>query len=79
VIFDGHGSNVTLEAIEQAQTFELDMDTLPSHTSHALQPLDITYFKPFKTTFKKERDRAIINRNYIKLNKIVLVGWWTKH
>jgi hypothetical protein len=35
LIIDGHGSHVTLEAIEQAQTFGLDMITLPSHTSHA--------------------------------------------
>jgi hypothetical protein len=56
VIFDGHGSHVTLEAIEQAQIFELDMVTLPSHTSHTLQSLDITCFKPFKTTFKKEKN-----------------------
>jgi hypothetical protein len=35
-IFDGHGSHVTLEAIEQTQPFELDMVTLPSHTSHAM-------------------------------------------
>jgi hypothetical protein len=35
-IFNGYGAHVTLEAIEQAQTFRLDMVTLPSHTSHAL-------------------------------------------
>lgn len=30
----------------------LDFITLPSHTSHTLQPLDVACFKPFKTTFK---------------------------
>jgi hypothetical protein len=35
-VFDVHGFHVTLEAIEQAQVFKLDMFTLPSHTSHAL-------------------------------------------
>jgi hypothetical protein len=35
-IFDGHGSHVTFKAIEQAQSFEVDMGTLLSHTSHAL-------------------------------------------
>jgi len=40
-ILDGHGSHVTFEAIEQAQKFGLDMITLLSHTSHALQPLDV--------------------------------------
>jgi hypothetical protein len=66
LILDGHGSFVTLEAIEQAQEFGLDMIILPSHTSHALQPL--AYFKPFKTTFRKERDTIMINRNYIELD-----------
>ncbi len=39
--------------LEQTMTFGLDMITLPSHTSHALQPLDVSCFNPFKTTFKK--------------------------
>jgi hypothetical protein len=36
LIIDGHGSHVTLEAIEQAYEVGLDMITFPSHTSHAL-------------------------------------------
>jgi hypothetical protein len=35
-IFDGHGSHVTFEAIEQAQTFGFNLVILPSHTSYAL-------------------------------------------
>jgi hypothetical protein len=34
----------------------LDLLILPSYTSHALQPLDVSVFKPFKTFFKKYRD-----------------------
>jgi hypothetical protein len=41
LILDGHGSHVTFEAIERTKEFGLDMITLPSHTSHALQPLDM--------------------------------------
>jgi hypothetical protein len=55
-ILDRHGSCVTLDPIEEIQKFGLDMITLPSHTSHALQLLNATCFKPFKTTFRKERD-----------------------
>jgi hypothetical protein len=51
------------------------MTNLPFHTSHALQPLDVACFKPFKTTFEKERDGAMANKNYIKLNKIILAAW----
>jgi hypothetical protein len=67
-IFNGHGSHVTLEAIEQTETFKLDMVTLPSHTSHALQPLDVVCFKPFKIAFRKEKNTTMINRNYIELD-----------
>jgi methionine aminopeptidase len=55
------------------------MVTLHSHTSHALQPLDVTCFKPFNTTFKKEKNTIMINKNYIELDKIVLADGWTKH
>jgi hypothetical protein len=64
-ILDGHGSHITLEVIEQAKEFGLDIITLPSHTSHALQPLDVVCFKPFKTTFRKERNITMVKRNYI--------------
>jgi len=56
LILDGHGSHVTLEAISQAQAFGLDMVTLLAHTSHVLQPLDVSCFKPFK----KERNNAMV-------------------
>jgi len=56
LILDGHGSHVILEAIEHASQFGLDMFILLAHTSHALQPLDVKYFKPFKFAFRKEKD-----------------------
>jgi hypothetical protein len=37
LIMDGHGSHVTLEAIEQVQQIGLDIITLCFHTSHVLQ------------------------------------------
>jgi hypothetical protein len=42
LILDGDGCHVTIEAIEHAQPFGLDMITLPFHTSHVLQPLDVS-------------------------------------
>ncbi len=55
LILDGHGSHVTLKGIEQAQTFGLDMVILPSHSSHALQPLNVNYFKTKKKLHLKRR------------------------
>jgi hypothetical protein len=55
LILNGHGSHVTFKTIRQVQTFGLDMITLSCHTSHALQPLNVNYFKPFKYAFKKKK------------------------
>jgi hypothetical protein len=35
----------------------------------------VACFKAFKTTFEKERDGAMANKNYIKLDKITLAAW----
>jgi hypothetical protein len=58
--------------IEQVQEFGLYMVTLLCHTSHALRPLDVNCFKPFKTTFKKEKDIAMVRNNHYEPNKCTL-------
>jgi hypothetical protein len=72
---DGHDSHVTLEAIKQAHEFGLYMVTFPTHTSHALQPLNVFYSKSFKITFKKEKNVTMSNSNYMEFDKITLAGW----
>jgi hypothetical protein len=54
------------------------MITLPSQKSHALQPLDVACFKPFKIVFRKEKNTTMVRRNYTKLDKIALMGWVDK-
>ena len=56
LIMDGHNSHVTLDVAHAAQKVGLDLSTIPSHTSHVTQPLDVSIFKPFKTALKKYRD-----------------------
>lgn len=36
LVLDGYGSHITLEVVQQAHKFGLDMITLLTHTSHAL-------------------------------------------
>ncbi len=51
------------------------MSTLPSHSSHVLQPLNVFCFKPFKITLKKVGDVIMFRNNHMEPNKITLVGW----
>ncbi|KAH9291763.1 hypothetical protein KI387_043047 [Taxus chinensis] len=57
LIFDGHGSHVALQTVEEANKLGIDLITLPAHTSHKLQPLDVSVFSPFKTYFRAERSK----------------------
>jgi hypothetical protein len=54
------------------------MGTFRSHISHALQPLDVGCFKPFKTIFKKKKGNVIVRNNHSKLSKHALASWVDK-
>ncbi len=41
-ILNGHNLHVTIDVVHKTMNVGLDLITLPSHTSHALQPLDIS-------------------------------------
>jgi hypothetical protein len=51
------------------------MITLPSHISNALQSLNVSYFKSFKTTLKKVKGAIIFRNIHMELNKITLARW----
>jgi hypothetical protein len=48
------------------------MVTLPSHTSHAQQPLDVTCFKPFNNAFEKERVSTMERNKTLELDKVTI-------
>jgi hypothetical protein len=51
------------------------MLTFPRHISQALYPLDMSCFRHFKTTIKKEKNNAMIINRFEKPKKIKLVAW----
>lgn len=53
VFMDNHESHLSLEAIEMARTHGLTIITFPPHTSHKLQPLDVSVYVPLKTHYKQ--------------------------
>ena len=53
LILDGHASHTkNMQAIEFCNANEITIVCLPSHTTHALQPLDRSFFGPFKVHYK---------------------------
>jgi hypothetical protein len=73
LIVDGHNSHVTMEVVHKAMEVGLDLVTLPSYSSHRLQPLDVTVFGPFKRAFKRYRDAWTLQHCGRDASKMVLV------
>lgn len=48
LILDDHLSH-NLAGIDLCESFEIQLVLIPLHTSHAFQPLDVSFFKPLKT------------------------------
>lgn len=58
LILDGHTTHTkNLEAILFAKENNIIMLSLPAHTSHKLQPLDVSFFKPLKTFYTDEMEK----------------------
>lgn len=55
LILDGHASHTrNLEVIEMARENNTILLCLPSHTSHRLQPLDVSFFRSLKAKYSEE-------------------------
>lgn len=52
--------------------------TLPPHTSHKLQPLDLTFFGPLKTSFNRECDLFLKAHPHEKITMYDLASLFNK-
>jgi hypothetical protein len=75
LILDGLNSHVTLEVVHKAAQVGIDMIILPSHTSHALQPIDVSVFAPFKKAFRHIKDKWILKSGGRAPKKEDLAEW----
>jgi hypothetical protein len=58
LIMDGHGSHITANVTSQCIEHAIDLLVLPLHTSHVLQPLDVSVFSPLKRALAAETDTS---------------------
>jgi 4-hydroxybenzoate polyprenyltransferase len=54
LILDGHGSHETLEFMWECFSNNIYLLFLPPHSSHVLQPLDLSVFSPLKNAYRKQ-------------------------
>lgn len=53
LLFDNHDSHLSISLINLAKSNGVVMLTFPPHTSHRLQPLDVSVFGPYKTYYNQ--------------------------
>lgn len=72
LILDGHVSHKTLPALLFCERNNITLLSLPSHTTQRLQPLDRTFFRPFKLCYDRECNTFMAahqgERNITKFN-----------
>ncbi|KAK6959556.1 jerky protein [Biomphalaria glabrata] len=62
LILDGHTSHSkNLQAITAASNSCVIMLSLPPHTTHKLQPLDVSFFKSLQSCYVQESDKWLFN------------------
>jgi hypothetical protein len=78
LILDGHASHVNCyDLLEYAESHDIIILCLPSHTTQALQPLDRSFFKPLKHYFKQEAKKWIAQhpgRTIARIQGAFLIG-----
>ena len=69
LVFDGHDSHISLDVAEAAEKNGIDLLQLPAHTSHRLQPLDVSCFGPWHRYLSREVQTLKINNPYLNINR----------
>ncbi|RPB03738.1 hypothetical protein L873DRAFT_1668632, partial [Choiromyces venosus 120613-1] len=64
LIFNGYSSYVNIEFLEFCISQKIIPDCLPPHTTHRLQPLDISIFSLYKHQYQKELTHWFENHEY---------------
>jgi hypothetical protein len=51
LIFDGHGSHITVDFIKYCDKNRIFLILFPPNSTHALKPLDVVIFKPLSQAY----------------------------
>lgn len=58
LVLDGYGGHIQFDFLNLMKENGVVVVAQPAHTSHVLQPLDVTVFGPYKIYLEEELHRA---------------------
>jgi hypothetical protein len=78
LILDGHGSHTTAQFMIQCYHNNIHLLFLPSHSSHVLQPLDISVFSPVKAAYRDELAESDVLIDSSPISKMTFLECYSK-
>ena len=70
LILDGHSSHVNLDFLQLAIDYNILIVVLPPHSTHRLQPLDVSVFNPLANYYSQNIDNYLVeSRGYSRMTK----------
>lgn len=51
LLMDNHATHISLESINLCREYHITLLGFPPHTSHRMQPLDVSFYGPLKTAY----------------------------
>lgn len=67
LIMDNHATHCTLDVYRLCKSSGIVLLTIPPHTSHRLQPLDVTFYSALKTAYNVECTKYMKNHPFMKI------------
>ena len=72
LLLDGHSTHIkNIEIIYRAREVGIDIICFPPHTSHKLQPLDVSFMGPLKSNINKLLELHIKENAIVRLHDLV--------
>lgn len=78
LIMDNHNSHVSIDVYKFCKSNFIHIVSLPPHTSHRLQPLDLTFFSPLKNAFYRACDFYLTSTGHTKITEHDVAGLLNK-
>lgn len=78
LICDNHQSHISLDTFEFCRENHITLLSIPPHTSHRLQPLDLTFFGPLKGALSREYGLFMVQNAHRRITTADIAGLLNK-
>lgn len=78
LILDNHSSHISLQAFSFCKENHITMLSIPPHSSHRTQPLDVSFYGPLKAAYRNECNRHMKTHLMSKITPYDVAGLFNK-